>query len=82
MRLISQNRAIDIPYDGVCIVTDKNEIIAYGIQTCAEDAYWVMGEYGSEEGAQDVMKLLRNTRKDERYFYFPSSGYKDMDMGV
>lgn len=82
MRLVSQKRDVDIPYDGVCIAAVKNEIIAYGIQTCAEDAYWVMGEYGSEKEAQDVMKLFRNTWKHERYFYFPPSGYKDVDVGV
>lgn len=73
MRLISQDRKIDIPYENsvVYIVANYghskeknfNEIIGYRIMTYAGDNPWTLGDYSTEEKALCVMEMLRNQYK-------------------
>ena len=65
MRLVSQNKEFDIPYDRVAVnisIHDNTEIIAYDINA---DPYslWIMGKYPNKEMALFVMKQLRKAYK-------------------
>lgn len=73
MRIISQDRMIDIPYEKMCVEAQlmngvKSRIIAYLVEN-GED-YWELGNY-EKERALEVMKEIREhydkVRRSEIY---------------
>ena len=67
MRLVSQNKEFDIPYDRVVVNIsgrDNTEIIAYDTNDDDPDSLWIMGKYPNKEMAMAVMEQLRNAYKD------------------
>lgn len=68
MRLISQDRKIDIPYENSAVYILANydynkeikyDITGYKITTCIGDNYWDLGVYSTEEKALRVMEMLQ-----------------------
>lgn len=94
MRLVSQNKEIDIPYARVVVnVSGRNntEIIAYDTNDGDPDSLWIMGKYPNKEMAMFVMKQLRKAyktfviecRKDRSFlvdpiFEFPAADEVEM----
>lgn len=67
MRLVSQNKEFDIPYDRVVVNIsgrDNTEIIAYDTNDDDPDSLWIMGKYPNKEMAMAVMEQLRKAYKD------------------
>ena len=64
MRIISQNVAIDVPYEMAVVYVEYESIIAK-----VGDERYVMGKYLTEEKAIEVMEHLRRSYylRDERY---------------
>ena len=76
MRIISQERTVDVPYDNVVVYVHSqlNQIfvkmyvsgIEYG-----RDGFSI-GKYNSKEDAKYVMSLIRGAAIcDNKYFYMP-----------
>ncbi len=73
MRLISQDRKIDVPYEnsGLNVFANYgynkeknfNEIIGYRIIAYAGDNCWDLGDYSTEEKALCVMEMLQQQYK-------------------
>jgi hypothetical protein len=74
MRIISQDKKRDVPYDSVMVyVSDvlPKQILVNFVQY--KETY-VMGKYNSEEDALYVMKCIRyNKGKGCEYFHMPSA---------
>ena len=74
MRLISQDRKIDIPYENsaVYVVANYgynkeehfNHIVGYEIMANTGNYYWNLGDYSTEEKALQVMKEIREAYKE------------------
>lgn len=64
MRLISQNKEINIPYERMAVETDLIDgawgIIAYNTANNDRDSAWEMAVYGTYEKTMKVMEMLRN----------------------
>ena len=63
MRIISQNGAIDIPYERFIIsvnMQNQGEIIAWTGNNISDDECIVMAIYSSREKAQKAMEMLRD----------------------
>lgn len=58
MRLISQTRDIDVPYESSAIARADGLIVAYSANYDSNKI--VMGMYSTEEKAKKVMKRLHN----------------------
>ena len=61
MRLISQDKTNDIPYERVAVCLDHDtrcDILAYDTASVVADDYWIMGKYESEERAKEVMNTI------------------------
>lgn len=69
MRLVSQDRRYDLPYNRTAIITkrvfdfnDKKEMVyAFHIIGVFEDDKYILGEYSSQEKADHVLNLMRET---------------------
>ena len=77
MRIISQNGMIDLPYElvgvGINYINNK-EIIAYTTGNFyPSDNCWIMGKYSTDEKANKVMEILRDS-------YASSEMYKIMSV--
>ena len=62
MRLISQNGAIDVPYERFIIsvnMQEQSEIIAWTGNHISDDECIVMASYSSKEKAEKAMEMLR-----------------------
>lgn len=69
MRLISQDRKIDIPYENSVVYVVANyghskengfhNIVGYEIMAHTGDDYWNIGDYSTEEKALRVMEMLQ-----------------------
>lgn len=67
MRLISQNKELDIPYDRVAVTMsgrNNTKIIAYDTNEDDPDSLWIMGKYPNKEMAMAVMTQLRIAYKN------------------
>ena len=64
MRIISQNGAIDVPYEMAVVYVEYESIIAK-----VGDERYAMGNYSTEEKAIEVMEHLRRSYylRGERY---------------
>ena len=75
MRLVSQDKMLDIPYEYVVVGIDQldpKKIIAYGVNDSNEDFCMPLGSYSSEKKAQKVMsKLHKHYRNNGKNFKFP-----------
>ena len=56
MRIISQDRKIDLPYDNIALFVNDNVIMTESIN---RERIYVMAKYGSEETAMSVLNELR-----------------------
>lgn len=56
MRIISQDRSTELPYDSVALFVEDNIIMAESLN---RERIYVMAEYGSEETAMSVLNELR-----------------------
>lgn len=71
MRLISQNGAMDIPYESVSIYADMGSIYA---KSRVENNSVRIGLYSSQNKALKVMKIIQETYMNEfhqLYFQLP-----------
>lgn len=74
MRILSQNRMIDLPYENVGVSINHNDstkIVAYPAGNYNKEfGSWKMAEYSTEAKARKAMKMLRDryTGKDETVF--------------
>ena len=59
MRIISQNGAIDVPYEKCCIWLDENSKCVKLSPIGEPDSNYVFGLYSTEEKAQKAMEMLR-----------------------
>lgn len=59
MRVISQNREFDFPYEQ--IVVQRNENILYARLTSDSKARNVLGEYNTPEKAEKAMEMLQDS---------------------
>ena len=67
MRIISQDGAIDIPYERFIIsvnMQNQGEIIAWTGNNISDDECIAMAIYSSSEKAQKAMEILREKYKD------------------
>ena len=76
MRLISQNGAIDVPYEMSAIRNDDNLIILCMIGDTGKGS--VIATYSTSEKAQKAMEMLHEAYACERYSQFP----QDEDVEV
>ena len=70
MRIISQNGAIDVPYEMSSIRNDDGLIILCMIGETGKGS--VIARYSTSEKAQKAMEMLHEAYACERYFQFPS----------
>ena len=70
MRIISQNGAIDVPYEMSSIRNDDGLIILYMIGETEKGS--VIATYSTSKKAQKAMEMLHEAYACERYFQFPS----------
>lgn len=63
MRIISQNKDCDVQYESVAVAVNSNEnehkIIAFSPCDLEADAYITLGNCGTEDAAQSVLKRIR-----------------------
>lgn len=60
MRILSQDRKFDFPYERVCLeVTDSGKIFAQGDIWGAEDNYIEVAKYSTGAKARNAMEMLR-----------------------
>lgn len=87
MRLISQNRNVDVSYENVSLIHKDNEIVAITNHNTPNGVYeFTMGKYSTKEKAYKVMEMVKNIymngniigRTISNIFIFP----KDEDVGV
>lgn len=67
MRLVTQNKEFDIPYDRVVVNIsgrDNTEIIAYDTNDLDPDSLWIMGKYHNKDMAMAVMEQLRRAYRE------------------
>ena len=76
MRIISQNGAIDVPYEMSAIRNDDNLIILCMAGETGKGS--VIATYSTSEKAQKAMEMLHEAYACERYFQFP----QDEDVEV
>ena len=76
MRLISQNGAIDVPYEMSAIRNDDNLIILCMAGETGKGS--VIATYSTSKKAQKAMEMLHEAYACERYFRFP----QDEDVEV
>ena len=73
MRIISQDRMTDTPYDGAVVYIHRrrtNKQIYVG--NVGDDEGFPIGTYNNEEDAVYVMSLIRSTFMcNHKYFYMP-----------
>lgn len=72
MRIISQDKMIDIPYEGAAVYIDRSA--ANKIYAHVPDESFLIGAYDTAEDAAYVMSLIRTAFSEEyRYFYMPEA---------
>ena len=81
MRIISQDKKRDVPYDSVMVYVSDVLPKQIWVNFVQYKETYVMGKYNSEEDALLVMKLIRRAANDGyTYFFMPSvkeiGGYK------
>lgn len=75
MRIVSQDKTIDTPYDGAVVYTyyRKNDVQIY-ISNVSNDEGFPIGTYNNNKEAEYVMSLIRTAFAHEnQYFYMPEA---------
>ena len=73
MRIISQDRTIDIPYDNVIVYVHQIYVKIYVSGIDYNHARFSIGEYHNREDAKYVMALIRDAVIfGKTYFYMPT----------
>ena len=74
MRLISQNKIVDIDYDGAVVYINRNAGDKIYIFVHVPDEEFSLGAYDTFEDAVFVMSLIRSTFMcNHRFFYMPEA---------
>lgn len=74
MRLISQNKIVDIDYDGAVVYIDRNAGDKIYVFVHVPDEEFSLGAYNTFEDAVFVMSLIRSTFMcNHRFFYMPEA---------
>lgn len=74
MRIISQDRMMDIPYNLVRIVCVENEVLAFS-ENVSNGGRTTLGSYGSGLEATTVVNKMRAYYMlGEKYYYMPYKG--------
>lgn len=74
MRLISQDRTIDAPYDTASVRITRTGKREYRIYALTTEAQLVMGDYNSNSHTLAVMKQMLDAYKSEaNVFFFPDN---------
>jgi len=74
MRIISQDRMLDTPYDGAVVYIHRRTNKQIYVGNVGDDEGFLIGTYNSEEDAVHVMSLIRTAFSEEyRYFYMPEA---------
>jgi len=70
MRIVSQNGAIDLPYDGCLVWLNKEKVVVSPIGN--SDSNYTVAIYYAPEKAEKAMKLLREA-------YIVRENFKEME---
>ena len=74
MRIISQDKKRDVPYDSVMVYVSDVLPKQIWVNFVQYKETYVMGKYNSEEDALYVMKSIRQAVNNEyRYYVMPSA---------
>lgn len=72
MRIISQDRMTDTPYDGAVVYIHRRTGNWIYVSNVGDDEGFPIGTYNSKEDAVYVMSLIQKTSMcDHKYFYMP-----------
>lgn len=72
MRIISQDKMTDTPYDGAVVYIHRRTNKQIYVGNVGDDEGFLIGTYNSEEDAVYVMSLIRATFMcNHKYFYMP-----------
>ena len=75
MRIVSQDKMIDTPYDGAVVYAyyRKNDVQIY-ISNVGDDEDFPIGTYNNNKEVEYVMSLIRTAfAYENRYFYMPKA---------
>jgi hypothetical protein len=74
MRIISQDRMTDTPYDGAVVYIHRRTNKQIYVGNVGDDEGFLIGTYNSEEDAVYVMSLIQKTSMcNHKYFYMPEA---------
>lgn len=74
MRIVSQDKMMDTPYDGAVVCVHRRTNKQIYISNVGDDEGFLIGTYNSEEDAVYVMSLIQKTFMcDHKYFYMPEA---------
>ena len=72
MRIISQDKMTDTPYDGAVVYVHRRTNKQIYVGNVGDDEGFLIGTYNSEEDAVYVMSLIQKTSMcNHKYFYMP-----------
>ena len=72
MRIISQDKMTDTPYDGAVVYIHRRTNKQIYIGNVGDDEGFLIGTYNSEEDAIYVMSLIQKASMcNHKYFYMP-----------
>ena len=72
MRIISQDKMTDTPYDGAVVYVHRRTNKQIYIGNVGDDEGFLIGTYNSEDDAVYVMSLIRSTFMcNHKFFYMP-----------
>ena len=74
MRIISQNKACDIPYKKSALTIQKVNENSYNINGFLSDRYFCLGSYKDMNHAKAVLwAIASNFREGKKYFEMPQT---------
>ena len=72
MRIISQDKMTDTPYDGAVVYVHRRTNKQIYVGNVGDDEGFLIGTYNSEDDAVYVMSLIRSTFMcNHKFFYMP-----------
>ena len=72
MRIISQDKMTDTPYDGAVVYIHRRTNKQIYVGNVGDDEGFLIGTYNSEDDAVYVMSLIRSTFMcNHKFFYMP-----------
>lgn len=74
MRIISQNKTVDTPYDGAVVYVHNRAGNQIYVGNVGNDEGFPIGMYNSKEDAVYVVSLIRTAFMcNQKYFYMPEA---------